>query len=353
MPSQSQKSNARKMGGSPGRDIIVIGGSAGAFTTVHELLRSLPAGLPASIFIVLHCYDPNSRPEPAKPQARSSVPTAALLGTKTNLPVDSAVDGQPFERGHAYLAPPGQHLLVERGVMRLERGPKELWARPSVDVLFRSAAHAYGRRVVGVILSGSLYDGTAGLWEIKKRGGIAIVQDPREAAFAEMAQKAMQAVQIDHRLRVQDIGRKLIELAAQPSAVFLAGNRPAKVLIVEDERIVAMSLRQHLCELGYEVTGSVSSGEAAIARAERALPDVVLMDIHLAGQVTGTQAARRIWEELQVPVVYLTAYADPATLDDVKHTEPYGYIVKPFRAEEVHAAIQLALDRPSKETLTI
>jgi chemotaxis response regulator CheB len=313
----------------------------------------LPADLPATIFIVLHCFDPESRPELARWLRETNMPPLKVLGKRTKLSVGTAVDGRVFERGHAYLAPGGEHLLVERGVMRLERGPKEVHARPSIDVLFRSAAHAYGRRVVGVVLSGTLHDGTAGLWEIKKRGGITIVQDPREAEFGEMAQSAIQEAEVDHQLQLKDIARKLIELTAQPaSAPPLAGNWPANVLIVEDERIVAMSLERQLLRLGYEVAGSVSSGEAAIRVARRTLPDVVLMDIHLAGRIMGTQAAKRIWEELQVPIVYLTAYADPATLDEVKRTEPYGYIVKPFRPEAVDAAVQLALDRRSKEVQT-
>jgi len=346
------KSKARRKDISQGRDIIVVGGSAGASTVVRELLASLPADLPAAIFVVLHGVDASSVSKRA-PWGKSRSLQETRLGRRTELTLESAVDGQPFERGHAYLAPAGQHLLVERGLVRLEGGPREVFARPSVDVLFRSAAQAYGRRVVGVILSGALYDGTAGLWEVKKRGGITVVQDPREASFPYMPQSAMQEVKIDYRLGVKEIAQKLVELTAQsPAPPPLAGDWPAKVLIVEDERIVAMSLERRLRSMGYQVTGSVSSGEAAIRLARRTTPDVVLMDIHLAGRVKGTEAAKRIWEQLQIPVVYVTAYADPATLDEVKRTQPYGYIVKPFRAEDVHATIQLALDRRSKEAHT-
>ena len=98
----------------------------------------------------------------------------------------------------------------------------------------------------------------------------------------------------------------------------------ANVLIVEDERIVAINLEKRLGKLGYEVGGVVSSGEAAIELAGRILPDVILMDIHLAGSISGTEAARQIWEKLQTPVVYLTAFDDDKTLDEVKTTEPYG-----------------------------
>ena len=185
----SPKFAARSKGASQGRDIIVVGGSSGAFPVLGELLRHLPGDLPAAIFIVLHRIDPSSLPELAGRFRKAGILAVNVLGKRTALSVESAVDGQPFERGHAYLAPGGRHLLVERGLMRLEGSPKEVYARPSIDVLFRSAAQAYGRRVVGVILSGALYDGTAGLWEVKKRGGIAIVQDPREAECPEMAQR--------------------------------------------------------------------------------------------------------------------------------------------------------------------
>jgi chemotaxis response regulator CheB len=239
--------------------------------------------------------------------------------------------------------------VVERGTIRLQSSPKESWHRPSVDALFRSAALAYGRRVVGVILSGMLSDGTAGLWEIKKHGGATIVQEPRDAERPEMPQSAIANVNVDYCLGAREISTKLIELAQnRPVPPPVRGRRAARVLIVEDERVVALNLERRLRKLGYDVCGSVSSGEAALDVAVNKIPDVVLMDVHLPG-ISGTEVAKQIWEQLQIPVVYVTAYADTATLDKIKTTEPYGYVLKPVRPAEVDAAIQLALDRHDRE----
>ena len=121
------------------------------------------------------------------------------------------------------------------------------------------------------------------------------------------------------------------------------------MLIVEDELIVAKNLREQLQDLYYRVTGAAASGESALAMVANDPPDVVLMDIRLAGAMSGVAAARHIWERWQIPVVFITAHADRDTLAEVKTTESYGYIVKPFNAERVDAGIQLALDRRKKE----
>jgi chemotaxis response regulator CheB len=236
--------------------------------------------------------------------------------------------------------------------MRVERSPAENLSRPSVDVLFRSAAMSYGRRVIGVLLSGMLSDGTAGMWQIWKHGGITIVQDPSEASYGDMPNNALANVPVDYSLRLAEIAKKLVALTKeQPSAPPITGPRSARVFIVEDERLVAMNLGNRLSALGYEVVGSVSSGEEALQKVPASPPDVVLMDICLEGNMSGIEAARRLWERYQIPVVYLTAYADEETLDAVKTSNPYGYIVKPYRLEQIHVALQLALDRYEREVL--
>jgi chemotaxis response regulator CheB len=321
-------------------DIVVIGASAGGVDATRSVLSQLPADFPAAVFIALH------RPPVVKDRGLLD----RVLTRDSALVPRIAMDGQRFHHGEVYVAPPDVHLLVERGAIRLERGPKEIMARPSVDVLFRSAALAYGRRVAGVVLTGTLTDGTLGLWQIRKHGGIAIVQDPREAAHHGMPRYAMEHVPVHHCLRLRDIAPALIELAGeQPSAPRLSGPRSARLLIVEDERVVAMDLANRLRELGYVVVGSVASGEKAIAAAAELMPDLVLMDVSLAGSMRGTDAAHVLWEQYQLPVVYLTAYADDATLDQAKMSINYGYVVKPYRPEQVHAAIQVALDRYDRE----
>src|SRR5579884_2962272 len=120
---------------------------------------------------------------------------------------------------------------------------------------------------------------------------------------------------------------------------------PGRILIVEDERITAEDLRDILAELGYEVVDVVSSGVDAIARVERDGPDLVLMDIRIRGDMDGTQTARILRERFNVPVIYLTAHADAATLERAKHAQPLGYITKPFQEGELHASIEMALHK--------
>src|SRR5262249_28758534 len=142
-----------------------------------------------------------------------------------------ARDRQPFEIGHAYLAPIDHHLLLENGLMRVETGPKEQHWRPCIDVLFKSAAAVYGPRVMGVLLSGMASDGTAGLWHIQKRGGVAIVQDPADAEHRVMPESAVANMTPDFVLPVRDIGAKLVELSEPPAGD--GAGRP-RILIVED-----------------------------------------------------------------------------------------------------------------------
>lgn len=188
-----------------GHDIIVIGASAGGIEALNRLLGTLPGSLPASLFVVLHI--------PA--QATSSLP--AILSRAGPLPAFHALDGAKIQPGQIYVAPPDHHLLIEAdGTMRVSRGPKENRHRPAVDPLFRSAALAYGRRVIGVILSGSLDDGTAGLLAIKRQGGTAIVQEPKEALYPSMPLSALHNVEVDYCLPLAEIGSTLVRLANEP-----------------------------------------------------------------------------------------------------------------------------------------
>jgi two-component system chemotaxis response regulator CheB len=152
----------------------VIGGSAGSIEVLRPLLASLPKDFAAPICVVIH----------VTPTRHSNLP--ALFARSSALPVGTATDQLLLQPGHVYLAPPDRHLLVSGEALRVVRGPKENGFRPAVDVLFRSAAAAYGSRVVGVILSGSLADGVRGVRVIKQTGGLVVVQDPAEAQFVEM-----------------------------------------------------------------------------------------------------------------------------------------------------------------------
>jgi two-component system chemotaxis response regulator CheB len=187
-----------------GRDIVVIGASAGGLQALQVLLRNLPQSFPASVFIVVH----------TSPGGTGMLPV--ILSKCSPLTVVQARNGQVISRGKVYVAPPDHHLLISSNRVLVTRGPKENGFRPAVDPLFRTAADIYGKSVVGVVLSGNLDDGTQGLFQIKRNGGIAIVQDPLEATFPGMPASAAENVQIDHVLRVVDIAAKLIELAERP-----------------------------------------------------------------------------------------------------------------------------------------
>ena len=190
----------------PGHDIIVVGASAGGVEALGELVSLLPADLPAAVFIVLHI-----------PAYGTSV-LPGILSRRGPLPAVHPADGEAIRQGRIYVAPPDHHLLLEKdGTVRLTRGPHENGHRPAVDTLFRSAARAYGPRVIGVVLTGTLDDGTAGLQVVKRRGGLAVVQDPEEALFASMPRAAIEAVAVDHVAALAEIGSTLARLAHLPA----------------------------------------------------------------------------------------------------------------------------------------
>ncbi|HEX5498506.1 MAG TPA: chemotaxis protein CheB [Thermomicrobiales bacterium] len=186
------------------RDIVVIGASAGGLQALTTVVASLPADFPGALFIVLHI----------QAAARSRLPE--ILARAGPLPVETARDGMPIRAGQIVVAPPDRHLIIEPGRIELRRGPRENHSRPAVDPLFRSAARAYGPRVVGVVLSGALYDGSAGLMAIQARGGVAIVQDPEEAMFASMPLSALRLVPLAEVLPAAEIAPALVALARTP-----------------------------------------------------------------------------------------------------------------------------------------
>ncbi|HEX2718117.1 MAG TPA: chemotaxis protein CheB [Gemmatimonadaceae bacterium] len=188
-------------------DLIVIGGSAGAIEALTLILAGLPRTLPASICVVVH--------QPAYLPSR----LVEVLSRVSPLPVVAAVDGGRVCHGVVYLALPDKHLMIEGSelVLRVVHGPKENRARPAVDPLFRSAALAAGSRTIGVILSGALDDGSAGLWAIRDRGGIAVAQDPDDAAVPSMPASAIAEVGSDHVVAARDMAQLLVTLVRQPA----------------------------------------------------------------------------------------------------------------------------------------
>ena len=183
--------------------MVVIGASMGGFEALEQLLGSLPTELPAAVFVVLHTAG-----DGAELLARA-------LSKESVLPVLLAAEGQPFTDSRVYVPPPDHHLLLGHDHLHVRRGPRENGARPAVDPLFRSAAVYCTTRVIGVVLTGLLDDGTAGLLAIKRCGGIAIVQDPRDAAYPDMPRSAIRHVAIDHVLALQDVAGALAALTRE------------------------------------------------------------------------------------------------------------------------------------------
>jgi len=188
------------------RNIIVIGCSVGGVEALQAIAAGLPRDFPAAIFAVLHLA----------PQTHSVLPE--ILNRAGPLPAKHPTDGEQIRVGHIYVAPPDRHLIIEDGKVVLSRGPKENRHRPSLDPLFRSAARAYGRQVIGIVLTGSLDDGTVGLQTIKRAGGIAIVQDPEDAFCPDMPRSAMEHVKTDYVVALAQMPALLTELVAQQVA---------------------------------------------------------------------------------------------------------------------------------------
>lgn len=193
-----------------GHDIIVIGASAGGVQALSEVIEYLPPDLPAAVFVVLHLA----------PHGRSALPS--ILGRSGCLPASHPSAGEAIEPGRIYIAPPDHHLAIEGDRIVLSRNASENGYRPAIDVLFRTAARAFGSRVVGVVLTGNLDDGTAGLAAIKRCGGTAVVQDPGEADYPSMPESAIAYVNVDHVLPLGDIGPLLDHLAREPRPATLA-----------------------------------------------------------------------------------------------------------------------------------
>lgn len=187
------------------KDIVVVGASAGGMEALQKLVSHLPPDLPAALFIVWHL----------SPGAKSILPQ--ILSRAGPLKAVHPQDGDPIKPGRIYVAPNDHHMLLEKDYIRIARGPKENRFRPAVDPLFRSAAYVYGPRTIGVVLTGALDDGTAGLWTIKLRGGTAIVQEPAEALIRSMPLNALDNVAVDHKLPVAQIGALIGRLVREPA----------------------------------------------------------------------------------------------------------------------------------------
>jgi len=244
----------RRSRASAHRDRIVIGGSAGSLDTLRAIAGHFPADFPATIFVVAHVG-----------QSRSTLPD--LLRKIGKLSASHPRDEEPIRKSHIYVAPPDRHLLIEEDKVCLSRGPREHFTRPAIDPLFRSAAIAFGPRVIGVVLSGGGSDGAAGLDAIRRSGGLTVVEDPSEAAFPDMPLSAAAICKPHFLVRAAEIPSLLVELSQEVVEGTSAREKAPVAMEMENlERPIAFScpecggalkpvpgtgLRHYSCHIGH------------------------------------------------------------------------------------------------------
>jgi two-component system chemotaxis response regulator CheB len=209
------------------RDIVVVGASAGGTEALTELVRGLPHDFPAAIFVVVHF-----------PASASSV-LPRILSRAGSLPAIHADDGMVFQRGRIYVARPDCHLMVRDGRLAVRKGPKENNSRPAIDPLFRSAARSAGARVIGVVLSGNLDDGTAGLLSIKQHGGVAVAQAPETALYPGMPRSAIDHVPVDYVVPLDQMPAVLVELTKGEAGPKEVLPMEADDVLSGDEEVIA------------------------------------------------------------------------------------------------------------------
>src|SRR5215472_8960145 len=188
------------------RDILAIGTSAGGVEALTSLASGFQANLPASVLVTIHL------------PSRFTSSLDDILSQAGPLSAAFATNGEVFRKARIYIAPPGRHLLVDGDRLALGEGPRENNARPAIDPMLRSAAVCCNSRTIGVVLTGTLGDGASGLWAVRHAGGITVVQDPQDAAFAEMPLAALNRAKPSHVARLADMPALLESLVRQPVA---------------------------------------------------------------------------------------------------------------------------------------
>jgi two-component system chemotaxis response regulator CheB len=216
----------------PNRDIVVIGASAGGIEALQQLLASFPLELDAAILIVLH----------TSPHAGSLLPL--IMQRFTRIPVVHPKDGDHIEKGRIYIAPPDYHMIVEGDLLRVIQGPRENLHRPAIDPLFRSAAAYHGRRVIGVILTGALDDGTAGLMVVRAHAGEAIVQDPETALFSSMPRSALKQVPDAHVRPLSEIPALLLKLVQEELPYAAPVSQASETTAIKETRIAEFDMSE-------------------------------------------------------------------------------------------------------------
>jgi two-component system chemotaxis response regulator CheB len=305
----------------PEQDIVVIGASAGGVEALVELVGLLPGRLPAALFVVVHF------PE----QTTSALPF--ILDRAGPLPAAHPADGEAIWPGRIYVAPPSQHLVFEDGRIRLFFGPREHGFRPAIDPMFRSAAHTHGHRVIGVILSGTLYDGAAGMQAIKRHGGVALVQDPGEALFSGLPRSVIANDHIDYILPVSGIAGKITELVSEP------GHRGGRMVKPQNEAALKPELAEE------EASSNVVKKDVqAFQHGDESTPRTILSCPDCGGVLWEVHNGKLVRYECQIGHVY----NEESLLTEQTHSLE-GALWSAVRVLEQHAALTARLAMRAEE----
>jgi len=225
------------------RNIVVVGASAGGVTALKDFVKNLPADYSGSIFIVMHI--------PA--YTESTLPS--ILTNAGPLEATHAKDGERIKPGRIYVAPHDHHMLLVDDRVIIKRGPKENRFRPSIDALFRSAAYVFGPRVIGIVLSGVLNDGTSGLWTVKQQGGVAIIQDPADAEQPQMPENVLEYVDVDYSIPAADMAPLICGMLKEP-ALQKSNLSAEKLRLLKTEIVIAT--KDNAFEMGIMEMGELT-----------------------------------------------------------------------------------------------
>ena len=306
--------------------IIVIGASAGGVAALRSLAAALPNALSAPVLVVLHIG-----------AYRSELP--ALLNAAGPLPAKHAEDGETIFPGHIYVAPPDRHMIVADGRLRLLRGPKENCARPAIDPLFRSVAESYGSDAVGVILTGNLNDGALGLFEIKRCGGVAIGQDPNDAAYPEMPRSAAEHVALDYCLPLAEMPELLVELVDRKDGKEVVMPKTSSQLDGQEPEIINGQI--------FERPLTVTCPECGGALKKFEVGSIVKFGCHIGHSYTAEIMATAQFEEMEKVMRAAVRFLNERAEFCLQMAEHNG-VAEPDASNDWHAASKQALDRAYK-----
>ncbi|MGE5540490.1 MAG: chemotaxis protein CheB [Gemmatimonas sp.] len=310
-------------------NVVVIAASAGGLDALEQIVAEIPRGFPAAVMVVLH----------TTPAAGSAVPE--ILNGVGRLPAGLAEDGERLSPGRIYVAPPDRHMIVDGDKIRLALTPKEHFMRPAADPLFRSAARSFGRRAIGIVLSGSGRDGAEGLAAIKAAGGTTIVQDPKDAPFSSMPLSALAVRLPDHCLPSRYIA-SLVERLVRPDGAPVVTPRTSlrglSVLVLESASGGGVTAMLH--RLGCAVAGPAADLATAldIVRRDGARLDCAVLDVDLAGGMVYPLAAAL--RARGVPLLFAACGA--TVIAETWRWVPR--IRKPFDDADLQTVLQAALD---------